>query len=199
MRLSFKHYILGLFLFLALLYGAQYFFFRPKPEPPLPFDSTVFISTAMPTYGALTPPPNAGVWERLRISVFELLLKIDGKRSSTWTFGPGAKTPCSIQGLLNQCMEVSSNRYLMPLGVAAGTVQFGHTNALDGAHWVAAFETALQEGDVQVWDEQTKRTHAEHLTLLRFPPQKTVVVLPQSAVADFLRTNGIQMPEGKGK
>jgi hypothetical protein len=131
--------------------------------------------------------------------LFKILTKLPGQRTQTWSFPATAKAGCSIQGLLNECMQVSSNRYLMPIGVAAGTVWFGHTNVLDGPRWVAAFEAALQGGEVQVWDQQTKRTHAEQLTLLRFTPQKTVVVLPQSAVADFLRTNGIQMPEGKGK
>ncbi len=92
-------------------------------------------------------------------------------------------------------MQVSGTRYLMPVGVAAGIVQFGNTNVLDGSHWVAAFEKALQSDDVQCWDPQTKRTGPEHLVLLRFPAQKVVVVLPAKAAAEFQRTNGIHLTD----
>jgi hypothetical protein len=92
-------------------------------------------------------------------------------------------------------MEVDGTRYLMPIGVAAGIVQFGNTNVLDGPHWVAAFEKALQSDGVQCWDPQTKRTGPEHLVLLRFPAQKVVVVLPAKAAAEFQRTNGIHLTD----
>jgi hypothetical protein len=108
-----------------------------------------------------------------------------------WTFPASTKTGCSIQGLLNQCAEVNGTRYLMPIGVAAGIVQFGNTNALDGPHWVAAFENALQSDRVQCWDSKTRITAPEHLVLLRFPAQKVVVVLPASAALEFQRTNEI--------
>jgi hypothetical protein len=71
----------------------------------------------------------------------------------------------------------------------------GNTNVLDGPHWVAAFEKALQSDDVQCWDSQTKRTGPEHLVLLRFPAQKVVVVLPAKAAAEFQRTDGIHLTD----
>jgi hypothetical protein len=92
-------------------------------------------------------------------------------------------------------MQVSGTRYLMPIGVAAGIVQFGNTNVLDGPHWVAAFEKALQSDGVQCWDPQTKRTGPEHLVLLRFPAQNVVVVLPAKAADEFQRTNGIHLTD----
>lgn len=82
----------------------------------------------------------------------------------------------------------------MPRCVAAGVVQFGNASTLNGDQWVSAFEKELQTGDVQFWDSQIKRMRHEHLALLRFAKQKTVVVLPESEVADFLRTNKIQLP-----
>jgi hypothetical protein len=99
-----------------------------------------------------------------------------------------------MQLFMTLCL-VSGTRYLMPMGVAAGIVQFGNTNALDGPHWVAAFEKALQSDDVQCWDPQTKRTGPEHLVLLRFSAQKVVVVLPAKAAAEFQRTNGIHLTD----
>jgi hypothetical protein len=128
--------------------------------------------------------------------LFKLLEKLPGK-SSSWSFPASANTACSIDGLLNQCMEVSGTQYLMPVGVSAGLVQFGNTNVLDSPHWVAAFENSLQSDGVQCWDPQTKRTGPEHLVLLRFPEQKVVVVLPAKAVAEFERTNGIHLASPK--
>ncbi|HZV36448.1 MAG TPA: hypothetical protein VFB72_17865 [Verrucomicrobiae bacterium] len=88
-------------------------------------------------------------------------------------------------------MDVSGTRYLMPAQIAAGIVQFGHSNALDGPQMIAAVESALQKSDTGWWDAKAKKWRAEPLQLLRFPAQKTVVLLPKSEVADFLRTNGI--------
>jgi hypothetical protein len=196
MRASFKHYVLGFALFIVALAGVLCFGMRPKPIPPLPFDAKVFIASTSPYAGIFTPPPNASVFTRARYFIFfDLPQKFRGKNSSTWSFGASPKTGCSIQGLLNQCDSVCGTRYLMPLSVAVGIVQFGNTNTLNGPQWVAAFESALQTGDVQIFDQQTKRTHADHLALLRFPAQKTVVVLPESDAADFLRTNGIHLPD----
>jgi hypothetical protein len=35
--------------------------------------------------------------------------------------------PCSIQGLLSQCMEMSGTKYLIAVEVLGGAVDFGHT------------------------------------------------------------------------
>jgi hypothetical protein len=96
---------------------------------------------------------------------------------------------CLIQGMLNQCMEVSGVRYLMPPFVAAGSVRFGSTNALNGPQWVAAFEKALQTGTPEWWDAEQKKMRDENLVLIRFPEQRTVLVLPQDKAAEFQRTN----------
>lgn len=151
-----------------LLAGALYFAGKPRPVPPLPFDSTNFVST--------TPPD----------SPFN--------PSATWSFPASPKRACSIQGLLNQCAAVTGMRYLMPKGIAGGMVQFGNTNTLSGPQWVLSFEKELQTSDVQYWDAQTKRAKWDHLAFLRFPAQKIILVLPESGVADFERTNGIHIP-----
>ena len=61
-----------------------------------------------------------------------------------YTFPASAVVPCSIHGLLNQCMEVSGWHYLIDKEVAAGSVNFGRTNVMNGQEWVEAFENALQ-------------------------------------------------------
>jgi hypothetical protein len=194
-----RRYVVGLTLFFAMMIGVVVLTVnrRASAPPPLPFATNGFVSTTPPMRVSSWNPPlmtrllwlGADVWDRLR-----------GSHATTrWTFAASPVSGCSVQGLLNQCMEVNGTRYLMPIGVAAGVVQFGNTNALDGPHWVEAFEKALQSGNVQCWDPQTKRTGPDQLVLLRFPAQKVVVVLPARAAAEFERTNGIHLGDGKGE
>jgi hypothetical protein len=196
MRAPFKYLALG-FLVLA---GFLFFLWpsAPKPVPPLPFDDKVFISTKPPV-PLFAPSANAPVYARVMYFAFDKWAKLRGTSASTWSFPASGKTACSVQGLLNQCSSVSDTRYLMSIGVTVSIVQFGNTNTLNGPQWVAAFEKELQTGDVQYWDTQTKRTRPEHFAILRFPAQKTAVVLPEADAADFLRTNGIHLPESKAK
>ena len=193
MRTSFKRYLLGFLVFFAALAGAVIFTSRPKPIPPLPFDASNFVSTTTNSY-ITPPPPTASFGTRALYFLYDEKQKIFGKSVPKWSFGASPKTACSIQGLLNQCANVTGNRYLMPPDIAAGVVQFGNTNTLNGPEWVAAFETELKTGNVQWWDQQNQQRRWEHLALLRFPEQKTVLVLPESSAADFLRTNGIHVP-----
>src|SRR5262249_48600382 len=138
------------------------------PVPPLPFDSVSFVSTAPPV-SLLAPPTNASTLKRMEFYLLVTLpQKFRGTNASTWSFPASPKMGCSIQGLLNQCAQVTGTRYLMPLGVAAGMVQFGNTTTLNGPQWVSAFEKELQTGNVQYWEAQTKRMKSEHLVLLRF-------------------------------
>lgn len=194
MRASFKRYVLGFLIFFAALAGVLFFTSRPKPiPPPLPFNPTNFVSTTTNSY-KFTPPPNAPFLTRAFFFLLGEKQKIFGKGVSRWSFPASPKMPCSIQGLLNQCANVTGNRYLMPTNITTGVVQFGNSNTLNGPQWVAAFETELKTGDVQYWDQQNRQMRHEHLALLRFPEQKTVLVLPESGAADFQRTNGIHVP-----
>jgi hypothetical protein len=193
MRRRIKYLGVALLAFTLLLAGALFFAGRPGPIPPLPFDSASFVSTAPPV-SLLAPPTNAPAWERIEFYLrVTLPQKFHGTNASPWSFPASPRMACSIQGLLNQCAEVTGTRYLMPLSVAAGSVQFGNTNTLNGPQWVSAFEKELQTGDVEYWDAQTKRMKTEHLVLLRFPAQKTILVFPGSGVADFERTNRIHI------
>jgi len=94
------------------------------------------------------------------------------------TFSPTPVQPCSISGLLDQCMQTTGTHYLVDKEVAAGSVQFGNSKSLNGSQWVAAFEHALQTARPEWWDQATRKMRRENLVLIRFPKQKTVLVLP---------------------
>ncbi|HEX9046195.1 MAG TPA: sigma-70 family RNA polymerase sigma factor [Verrucomicrobiae bacterium] len=92
---------------------------------------------------------------------------------------------CSINGLLNQCMEVSGWRYLMDKDVAAGGVNFGCPKVMNGEEWVAAFENALRTGAPGWWDQKSKKFRQENLVLIRYPKEKTVLVLPKDKAEKY--------------
>jgi RNA polymerase sigma factor (sigma-70 family) len=102
-----------------------------------------------------------------------------------YTFPASDATPCSIHGLLNQCMQVSGWHYLIDKEVAAGSVNFGRTNEMNGQEWVEAFENALQFGEPQWWVTDSKKLRKENLVLLRYPQERTVLVLPQDKAAQY--------------
>jgi RNA polymerase sigma factor (sigma-70 family) len=95
---------------------------------------------------------------------------------------------CSIQGLLDQCMRVSGWRYLVEKDVAmGGMVNFGAPKAMNGEEWVAAFENALQTNR-PAWSERVgnrSRWRQENLVLIRYPDQKTVLVLTKEKAVKY--------------
>jgi RNA polymerase sigma factor (sigma-70 family) len=102
-----------------------------------------------------------------------------------YTFPISPAQRCSISGLLNQCMEVSGWHYLIYKGVSAGSVKFGCSKAMNGEEWVMAFENALQTNTPEWWDAKLKRQRQENLVLIRYPKQKTVLVLPKDKAAKY--------------
>jgi RNA polymerase sigma factor (sigma-70 family) len=94
----------------------------------------------------------------------------------------------SIEGLLNQCMEVSGWHYLVEKDVAmGGMVKFGYPKVLNGEEWVAAFENALQTNQPG-WLERAKnrsRWRTDNLVLIRYPDQKIVLVLTKEKAAKY--------------
>jgi len=129
-------------------------------------------------------PVNASVGARVAFAWIRLCQTFRGN-SGTFTFSPSPTNLCSIQGLLNQCMAVTGQRYVMAPEVAAGTVAFGHTNALPGTQWVAQFEAALQTGQPAWWDKKQRKMINENLTLVRRPADKTVLVLRAGDAAEW--------------
>jgi len=67
----------------------------------------------------------------------------------------------------------------------AGAVEFGSTNSLNGAQWVAAFEHAVEtSGPVVCYDYAKKRNFQDTLLLIRETPG-VVKVLPRSKLAEY--------------
>jgi hypothetical protein len=140
-----------------------------------------FVETTYPTAGV---PANAGPLQRLWIVYVNFQLRHSKKTPGNYTFGGRPTTPCSIHGLLNQCMTVTGTRYLMAKEVSAGWVSFGHSNTLGGAQWVAAFEAALQTNRPEFFDHAGKAMRRENLLLVR-EKAGVVKVIPPSRLADY--------------
>lgn len=105
---------------------------------------------------------------------------------AAYTFPASAGVmPCSIEGLLNQCMEVSGTHYLIAVECCAGTVYFGHTNAIGGAQFVADFEHTIETNGPQMcYDFAKKRHFQDTLVLIREKPG-VVKIVPRTKLADY--------------
>ena len=140
-----------------------------KPEPK--FNLKDFRATSYPTMAAAMPQD----------LVYQVTNGYGHPLNYSFTVSP--VRGCSINGLLNQCMEVSGWRYLIDTNVAAGSVQFGCAKAMNGKEWVAAFENTLQTEKPEWWEN--KHMRRENLVLIRFPEQKTVLVLPKEKATKY--------------
>ena len=81
-------------------------------------------------------------------------------------------------------MQVSGTKYLIAVEIA-GAVEFGHTNILNGAQWVAAFEHALEtNGPVVCYDWAKKQNFQDTLVLIREPP-RVVKIVPRTKLVDY--------------
>ena len=136
------------------------------------------------TYAKTQAPPNLTLLQRL-FWAWEQYQRRHGKRNpAAWSFPASPVQLCSIDGLLNQCMEVTGTRYLIAVEVA-GAVEFGSTNALKGAQWVAAFEHAIETSDpVVCYDYVKKRNFQDTLLLIRERPG-VVKVVPRTKLAEY--------------
>ena len=181
---------IGLFLLLGWL-----LFPRTWTPPPLPFSTAPFILTTAPTYG---PPTNPTLKDRVLYQWMKFMERLRARQPSpnNWSFGPSGGR-CSVHGLLNQCMQVTGNQYLIARDVAGGSVMFTNTIALNGSQWVAAFENALQTGEIEWWNPKTKSFSHENLVLLRYPAQRTIVVLPMVEAWEFQEKYPTNAPAAK--
>lgn len=140
-----------------------------------------FVETTYPTMGV---NDGAGPLQRLWVSYLNWRMRHGKKNPGNYSFGGTPAAPCSIHGLLNQCMTVTGTRYLMAKEVSAGSVNFGHSNTLNGAQWVAAFEAALQTNRPQHFDYTSKTMRQENLLFIR-EKAGLVKVVPPSRLADY--------------
>jgi hypothetical protein len=94
--------------------------------------------------------------------------------------------------MLSQCMEVTGTRYLIAVEVG-GAVEFGSTNALNGAQWVEAFEHAIETSDpVVCYDYVKKRNFQDTLLLIRERP-RVVEVVPRSKLAEYQKAGLVKV------
>ena len=106
------------------------------------------------------------------------------KNPAAIQFSPSPVRLCSIQGLLTQAMEVSGTSYLIAVEIV-GTVDFGHTNTLNGLQWIAAFEKALETSPpVICYDYGEKRDFTDTLLVIR-ESTNVVKVVPKTKLATY--------------
>jgi hypothetical protein len=136
------------------------------------------------TYSKMQAPPNLTLAQRL-FWAWDQYQRRHGKRNPlAYSFAASPLQLCSIHGLLSQCMEVTGTRYLIAVEIA-GAVEFGITNALNGAQWVAAFEHAIETSNpVICYDFAKKRNFQDTLLLVRERPG-LVKVLPRSKLTEY--------------
>jgi hypothetical protein len=103
---------------------------------------------------------------------------------AAYSFSAHRVQPCSLSGLLNQCMETGGTKYLIAVEAAPGTVDFGYTNTLNGAQWVAAFERAITNQPVLCFDFPKHRNFKDELVLIREKPD-LVKVVPRTKLVDY--------------
>ena len=154
---------------LVLLAGLAFLSFRPRRNSSTTNDSRFandprFVLTRL---------------SERRIFVTESLKQNPGP-----AFPPSAVRRYSIYGLLDQCTKFTGVRYVMLKDVAAGTVEFGHTNPLTSAQWVQAFTAALEHAQPEWRDSKTRTLKKENLIVLT-NDSKTVLVLPQAMASEF--------------
>jgi hypothetical protein len=138
-----------------------------------------------------TSGPVKPSWAKPLIWWYDYKLK-HWPKPANYSLGAHPAELCSVNGLLNQCMEMTGVHYVMPLEVAAAGVQFGHSNTLNGSQWAAAFEEALQQDKVELW--QNGKMRKEKLVVIRGGPRRTYVVPESLALAI---TNAlVQLPSG---
>jgi hypothetical protein len=135
-------------------------------------------------YPVALAPPNSGFFQRVMVGWGNFRARHGKRRLLSMSFPATPVRTCSIQGLLNQCMEVTGTRYLIAVEIA-GTVEFGHTNMLTGPQWVAAFENAVQSSkSVLCYDYSTKSNFEDSLLFIRQKPG-LVKVVPRSKLGAY--------------
>src|SRR5438876_1769578 len=141
-RLRFRRWLFGTAI-LALLFTAALLMTGPLQNSHFSHDPR-FVATALSDIGL---PSNATLRQRAFVWWRQIRQRFRKPRPLAYSFSASPTNRCSIHGLLNQCMEVSGVRFVIARDVAGGSIQFGHTNSLNGLQWVTAFTEALRTGE----------------------------------------------------
>ena len=134
-------------------------------------------------YVKVQTPPHLSIVDRVAWAWMEFKRRHGKQTPVTYTFSAMPIRPCSIVGLLDQCMEVSGTQYLIAVETV-GSVEFGHTNALNGAQFVAAFEHAIESIPVVCYDFAKKRNFQDTLLMIREKPG-LVKIVPRSKLGEY--------------
>jgi hypothetical protein len=137
-------------------------------------------------------PPNLSLLQKLYWRWMDYKRRHGGAPPRTYVFPASPVRPCGIQGLLNQCMEVTGKQYFIAVDIA-GSVKFGNTNALNGQQWVAAFERAIETSDpVVCYDYGKKRNFEDTLLVIRECPD-VVKVIPGTKLGEYQRAGLVKV------
>jgi len=140
-----------------------------------------FWATAYPR---MQQPPNLPLRQRVFWAWTQYKRRHGKPNPAAYSFPATPVRFCSIGGLLNQCMEVTGTHYLIAVEIG-GAVEFGSTNALNGAQWAAAFEHAIETSNpVVCYDYVKKRNFQDTLLLIRERPG-VVKVVPRTKLAEY--------------
>jgi hypothetical protein len=161
----------------GLLLAGLAFLLRDYGDPPFSKDKNL-VKTTRAT--GMTPPMTS-LMDRARWKFYEFKRSNWPDPLSSMFPASGGPSPCSVHGLLNQCLEVGGTEYFIEKSVAAGSVNFGSTKVLNGAQWIAAFESALQNDRPEWWDAEKKGFRKENLVLLRYNKRTVLVLSPATA------------------
>ena len=133
------------------------------------------------TYPKIAASPNASIWRRLNIANANFWRRHARKNPAAYSFPMSSNQLWSIHGMLTQCMEVGGTKYRIAQEV--GYFEFGHSNVLNGAQWVAACERALQTNQSHCLHPASNGMWQENLLLIR-EKSGVIKVVPPSRLAD---------------
>jgi hypothetical protein len=145
-----------------------------------------FWASSYPKTGGAS---NASLSARIFLLWMDLQRRYGKPNPASYSFPASPVALCSVGGLLNQCMEVSGTQYLIGVEAAGAAIEFGNTNVLTGAQWVAAFETAIEKSEpVMCYDYAKKRSFHDTLLLIREKP-RLVKIIPRSKLSDYQKAD----------
>ncbi len=179
--------------FLAIVLGIAAFYgwlFWPSSPETNPYDlsradgKSRFYAT---TYSKMEMPRKLPLPQRLLWTWTQYQRRHAKRNPAAFTFPASPVRLCSIHALLNQCMEVAGTQYFIAVEIA-GAVEFGTTNSLNGAQWVAAFEHAIEASDAVVCFDHAKKRNFQDTLLVIHERPGVVKIVPRSRLAEYQKT-----------
>ncbi len=140
-----------------------------------------------PDFANLTVGTGSGI-DAVKTWLWRITYKLNRHQSVTFSASPVG--PCSVEGLLSQCANVTGEHYFLSEELRAASVKFGNATALPGADWVAAFEGALKTNGVGVYRTKERNFATVFCAIVR-EPQRIVRVLPADRLNDYLAVSAV--------